>query len=84
MLALALLANDRYQGIADPTEYKAAIKRPGLNLAAAFTLVIFANSFQMVGETLRHMEILTDFSMISVAGAGQAIRTVYLFCCLFM
>ena len=84
MLALALLANDRYKGIADPMEYNATTKRPGLNLAAAFTLVMFANSFQMVGETLWHMGIFTEFNMISAAGIGHAIRTVYLFGCLFM
>lgn len=84
MLTLALLANERYQSVAHPIKYMAAQKCRVRRVAAAFTLAVFANGFQMIGETLWHMGIFTDFSRMSAIGIGHAIRTVYLFACLYM
>lgn len=84
MLALALLASERYQSVANRTTYTAAKQHRVHRIAAAFTVVVFANGFQMVGETLWHMGIFTEFTMISAVGIGHAIRTVYLFACLYM
>ncbi len=48
-MALALLALDRFNAIADPIEYMVATKHPRKRLIFSLLLVIFVNGIRLVG-----------------------------------
>lgn len=80
MLSLAQLANDRYQSMIQPAEHMVATKNPTRRIAAGLVLVVFANGLQMLGQTFHIGFYVNTISFC----AGRAIRTVYLFVCLYL
>ncbi len=87
-IALALLAHDRYYGVAHPVEYMKEEKRPARRLVLAFLLVIFANGIHLAGDVFSHHGMayfwMHVWSWQITIWISDTIRALYTFICLFM
>lgn len=83
LMALALLANDRFQAIINPMAYHNSAKHPGRWLAAAFATVGVANGADLLGETLWVHWGFTWTTLQHFILASQLFRAIYAFACFY-
>lgn len=85
MIALALLANDRYRSIEDPVKYLASDVSPFRRALSVAILVTFANGLEIVVQcNFIRTNIYHVFIAAAIFPLSQAIRTIYLLICFFV
>lgn len=84
IIALVLLANDRYQAIADPIGSMAVEKRPRCRLAVGYMLVAAATGIRLAAEVFSQYRIFNEVDTFVATGVSDATRAAYLFICLLM
>ena len=83
MIALALLAKDRYLAVSDPIEYMVADlsigRRSKLNVGAACALVIGTIATYTSANVLVNYGKVTDRTALWIQMMTSMVRTIYLF-----
>lgn len=83
MIALALLANDRYRAISDPVQYMNEEKRPYQRLFVAFVSVILVIGLDATANAFFIYNVLTEKNSLFFKLISYGFRATYQWICLF-